>query len=147
MAVAGFLATALGDLIIAPIDTIKTLQQGSGGELVHTLYADFPGAFDAQFVCSLWADTQFLLWLNNEQGPASACSAQHGSCYSGVGPLLSSLAPRATSQPIPSRVALNSSLMSGSKRGVQNQAESHRDSCRSGCSCAAGLPSLRRLSP
>lgn len=31
MAVAGFLATALGDLIIAPIDTIKTLQQGSGG--------------------------------------------------------------------------------------------------------------------
>ena len=35
MAVAGFLATALGDLIIAPIDTIKTLQQGSSGELVH----------------------------------------------------------------------------------------------------------------
>jgi hypothetical protein len=31
MAVAGFIATALGDLIIAPIDTIKTLQQGASG--------------------------------------------------------------------------------------------------------------------
>ena len=39
MAVAGFLATALGDLIIAPIDTIKTLQQGSGGASLSMLSA------------------------------------------------------------------------------------------------------------
>lgn len=39
MAVAGFLATALGDLIIAPIDTIKTLQQGSAGSSLSMLGA------------------------------------------------------------------------------------------------------------